>query len=168
VVNTQVDEQLEPRQGRVRPLASVSDRSSTTAVEPVPRIALTQQEACASLGCSEEFSGSTFVRISGSCAAAVSGSFRSPSSGGRSTRWPRTCSESRLDTTRWACRAPTWRPRRARCGSRSRWTAGERERASGQTSFRAGDEHRGASRQGLRERTREALQLRRALPRRGP
>jgi hypothetical protein len=55
VVSIQIGEQLERRQGRVRALASVSDRSSDMTVEPVPRIALTQQEACASLGCSEEF-----------------------------------------------------------------------------------------------------------------
>lgn len=30
-------------------------RPSTWLVAPVPRIALTQQEACAALGCSEEF-----------------------------------------------------------------------------------------------------------------
>jgi hypothetical protein len=54
-VSIQIGEQLEPRQGRVRALASVSDRSSDMAVEPVRRIALTQQEACASLGCSEAF-----------------------------------------------------------------------------------------------------------------
>ncbi len=38
------------------PAAPVSDRAAVTTVEPVARIALTQQEACASLGCSEEFS----------------------------------------------------------------------------------------------------------------
>jgi len=53
-VSTQIGEQLE-RHDRVRALAPVSDRPSATAVEPVPRIAPTQQEACASLGCSEEF-----------------------------------------------------------------------------------------------------------------
>ena len=42
-------------QRRVRAVAPVSDRAAVTMVEPVPRIALTQQEACASLGCSEEF-----------------------------------------------------------------------------------------------------------------
>ena len=42
-------------QRRVRAVARVSDRAAVTMVEPVPRIALTQQEACASLGCSEEF-----------------------------------------------------------------------------------------------------------------
>jgi hypothetical protein len=54
-VSIQIGEQLKRRQGRVRALASVSDGWSDMAVEPVPRIALTQQEACASLGCSEEF-----------------------------------------------------------------------------------------------------------------
>ena len=51
-MSTQVGEKLERRQ---RPVASVSDGSLGAIVEPVPRIALTQQEACASLGCSEEF-----------------------------------------------------------------------------------------------------------------
>jgi hypothetical protein len=54
-VSIQIGEQLERRQARVLALASVSDRSSDTAAEPVPRIALTQQEACASLASSEEF-----------------------------------------------------------------------------------------------------------------
>ena len=55
VVSTQIGEKLERRQPRLRAVASVSDGSPGTTVEPVPRIALTQQEACASLGCSEEF-----------------------------------------------------------------------------------------------------------------
>lgn len=55
VVTTQTGEQLGRAQHRVRAVAPVSDRASAAAVEPVPRIALTQQEACASLGCSEEF-----------------------------------------------------------------------------------------------------------------
>ena len=55
-MSIQIGEQAERRQGRVRALASVSDRSFDMAVEPVARIALTQQEACASLGCSEAFS----------------------------------------------------------------------------------------------------------------
>jgi hypothetical protein len=42
-------------QRRVRAVAAVEDRAAVKTVEPVPRIALTQQEACASLGCSEEF-----------------------------------------------------------------------------------------------------------------
>ena len=54
-MSTQVSEQLERRPGPVRARTEVSGRSSATMVEPVPRIALTQQEACASLGCSEEF-----------------------------------------------------------------------------------------------------------------
>lgn len=41
---------------RHRPLGPrEQDALPSAAVEPVPRIALTQQEACASLGCSEEF-----------------------------------------------------------------------------------------------------------------
>ena len=39
----------------LRAAAPDSDRAAITTVEPVPRIALTQQEACASLGCSEDF-----------------------------------------------------------------------------------------------------------------
>jgi hypothetical protein len=50
-VTTQISE-LGRAQRRVRAVAPVSDRSAVTTVEPVPRIALTQQEACASLGCS--------------------------------------------------------------------------------------------------------------------
>jgi hypothetical protein len=38
----------------VRAVASVSDRAAVTTEEPVARIALTQPEACASLGCSGE------------------------------------------------------------------------------------------------------------------
>ncbi|MGH2869438.1 MAG: hypothetical protein ACRDNK_17980 [Solirubrobacteraceae bacterium] len=53
-MTTQIDE-LGRAQRRVRAVASVSDRAAVTTVEPIPRIALTQQEACASLGCSEEF-----------------------------------------------------------------------------------------------------------------
>ena len=53
-MTTQMSELGRP-QRRVRPVAPVSDRAAATTVEPVPRIALTQQEACASLGCSEEF-----------------------------------------------------------------------------------------------------------------
>jgi hypothetical protein len=53
-VTTQISE-LGRAQRRVRAVAPVSDRAAVTAVEPVPRIALTQQEACASPGCSEEF-----------------------------------------------------------------------------------------------------------------
>ena len=55
VVSTQIGEQLGRAERRVRPPAAASDGSSITTVEPVSRIALTQQEACASLGCSEEF-----------------------------------------------------------------------------------------------------------------
>jgi hypothetical protein len=54
-LTTQIGEQLGRARRRARAPAAVSDRSSLTTVEPVPRIALTQQEACASLGCSEEF-----------------------------------------------------------------------------------------------------------------
>jgi hypothetical protein len=36
-------------------VAPVKDRAAVTTVEPVRRIALRQQEACASLGCIEEF-----------------------------------------------------------------------------------------------------------------
>jgi hypothetical protein len=53
-VTTQIS-QLGRAQRRLRAVARVSDRAAVTTVEPVPRIALTQQEACASLGCSEEF-----------------------------------------------------------------------------------------------------------------
>ena len=53
-MTTQISE-LGRTQRRVRSVAPVSDRAAVTTVEPVPRIALTQQEACASLGCSEEF-----------------------------------------------------------------------------------------------------------------
>ena len=42
-------------QRRRRAVAPASDGAGVTTVEPVPRIALTQQEACASSGCSEEF-----------------------------------------------------------------------------------------------------------------
>jgi hypothetical protein len=45
-VSIQIGEQLDRRQARVRALASVSDRTSDMAVEPVRQIALTQQEAC--------------------------------------------------------------------------------------------------------------------------
>jgi hypothetical protein len=53
-VTTQISE-LGRAQRQGRAVAPVSDRAAVTTVEPVPRIALTQQEACASLGCSEEF-----------------------------------------------------------------------------------------------------------------
>jgi hypothetical protein len=39
-----------------RPAAPVSDRAAVTTVEPVPRLELLRWEACASLGCSDEFS----------------------------------------------------------------------------------------------------------------
>jgi hypothetical protein len=55
VVSTQVGEKLERRKRRLSTVASVWDGSPGGIVEPVPRIALTQQEACASLDCSEEF-----------------------------------------------------------------------------------------------------------------
>src|SRR5690349_16920455 len=53
VVTTQISE-LGPTQRRVRAVAPVSDRADFTTAEQVPRIALTQQEACVSLGCCEE------------------------------------------------------------------------------------------------------------------
>jgi hypothetical protein len=53
-VTTQISE-LGRAKRRVRAVAPVSDRAAVTTVEPVPRIALTQQEACASLGCSEVY-----------------------------------------------------------------------------------------------------------------
>ncbi|MGO9753436.1 MAG: hypothetical protein ACLP22_18395 [Solirubrobacteraceae bacterium] len=53
VATTQISELGRAQRG-ARPVAAVSDRAAATTVEPVPRIALTQQEACASLGCSEE------------------------------------------------------------------------------------------------------------------
>jgi hypothetical protein len=54
-VTTQIAEQRVPAQRQPPALEPVSERSSARRVESVPRIALTQQEACASLGCSEEF-----------------------------------------------------------------------------------------------------------------
>ena len=54
VVTTQISD-VSRAQRRVRSVAPVSDRAGVTMVEPVPRIALMQQEACDSLGCSEEF-----------------------------------------------------------------------------------------------------------------
>ena len=53
-MTTQISE-LGRAQRRVRAVAPASDRAAVTTVEPVPRIALTQQEACASLGCSEVY-----------------------------------------------------------------------------------------------------------------
>jgi hypothetical protein len=50
-VTTQISELGRPPR-RVRAVAPVSDRAAVMTVEPVPRIALTEQEACASLGCS--------------------------------------------------------------------------------------------------------------------
>ena len=50
-MSAQVAEQLAPVTRRIRRTPVLP----TPVVEPVPRIALTQQEACASLGCSEEF-----------------------------------------------------------------------------------------------------------------
>jgi hypothetical protein len=46
-------ERLEGAQRRMR--KSTPPQPTPALVAPVPRIALTQQEACASLGCSEEF-----------------------------------------------------------------------------------------------------------------
>ena len=56
-MSIQIGEQLERRKDRARALALVPDRSSATAVEPVSRTALTEQQACASLGCSDECFG---------------------------------------------------------------------------------------------------------------
>lgn len=42
-------------QPRLRAVEQPLERSPAAWIAPVPRIALTQQEACASLGCSEEF-----------------------------------------------------------------------------------------------------------------
>ena len=53
-MSAQVAEQLAPVARRIR-RTPVPEVQSRPFVEPVPRIALTQQEACASLGCSEEF-----------------------------------------------------------------------------------------------------------------
>jgi hypothetical protein len=53
-VSAQIAKQLGPVRTRIRPVP-VPEVSPNPQVEPVPRIALTQQEACASLGCSEEF-----------------------------------------------------------------------------------------------------------------
>ena len=54
VVTTQISE-LGRAQRRRPAVALVSDRRAATTVEPVPRMPLRQQEACASLGRSEEF-----------------------------------------------------------------------------------------------------------------
>jgi hypothetical protein len=70
-VSTQIGEQLGREQRRVRAPVAVSDRSSVTTVEPVPRIALTQQEACASLGCSEEYFVEHVRPQSSGCAIAM-------------------------------------------------------------------------------------------------
>lgn len=55
VVSIRIGEQLGWRQSPGRSPAVVSDRSTGSAAEPVPRIALTQQEGRASLGCGEDF-----------------------------------------------------------------------------------------------------------------
>ena len=54
-MSIRIGEQLGRRQSRGRSPAPVSDRSSGSAAAPVPRIALTQQEARATLGSGEEF-----------------------------------------------------------------------------------------------------------------
>ncbi len=64
-MSIQIGEQLERRQGRVRALAAVSDRSSEMAVEPVRRIALTQQEASRLLALARCSSWSTSRRTFG-------------------------------------------------------------------------------------------------------
>jgi hypothetical protein len=53
-VTTQISEL--GRGQRQRPVAPVPDRAAVTTAEPVAKIMPTQQEACASLGSSEEFS----------------------------------------------------------------------------------------------------------------
>jgi hypothetical protein len=53
-MSAHVAEQLAPVGRRLR-RTPASEVLTRPVVEPVPRIALTQQEACASLGCSEEF-----------------------------------------------------------------------------------------------------------------
>ena len=53
-MTTQISE-LGRAQRRRPAVALVSDRRAATTVDPVPRIALRQQEPCASLGRSEEF-----------------------------------------------------------------------------------------------------------------
>jgi hypothetical protein len=53
-VTTRISE-LGRAQRRVRAAAPVSDRAIVATVKPVARIALTQEEACASLGCSEVY-----------------------------------------------------------------------------------------------------------------
>jgi len=53
-VTTQISElgrALRPRQAG----EPISDGAAVTTAEPVARLALTHQEACASLGCGEEF-----------------------------------------------------------------------------------------------------------------
>jgi hypothetical protein len=60
-----IGEQLDQAQRTLRARAPVSDLSSASRVELVPRIALTQLEASTSLGCSEEF-------LSGAVASASS------------------------------------------------------------------------------------------------
>jgi hypothetical protein len=53
-VTTQISELGRVRR-RVRAVAPVSARAAAMSAELMPRIALTQQEACASLGCSEVY-----------------------------------------------------------------------------------------------------------------
>lgn len=53
-VNAQRAEQLVSVRRRTHP-TPMSEALPGSVIEPVPRVALTQQEACASLGCSEEF-----------------------------------------------------------------------------------------------------------------
>jgi hypothetical protein len=72
VVCIQIGE-LERWQGRVRALASVSDRSSDVAVEPVRRIALTQQEALPRSAVARSSSWSTSRRTCGWRAGAAAG-----------------------------------------------------------------------------------------------
>jgi hypothetical protein len=52
---TAKSERQQDRTQRLRVLEPPSEQSPVPWLAPVPRIALTQQEACAALGCSEEF-----------------------------------------------------------------------------------------------------------------
>ena len=122
VVTTQISD-LGRAQRRVRAVAPVSDRAAVTTVEPVPRIALTQQEACASLGCSEEF----FVRAGPSTSSGCASDGKRASVKQGSTSWepdlvgkpcPYAAGHSRnrsilpADFTSADARLVVWRPRR--------------------------------------------------------
>ena len=149
-MTTQISE-LGRAQRRVRPVSPVAARGGITTVEPVPRIALTQQEACASLGCSEEF----FVEHVRPYLRVVRR--------GRKRLFPVAELRPAVDEMAGRCSSPDGHdavggslPRRDDHEG-SEWEpisrySGEGQRASGPTSCKAGDEHRGASREGLRER----------------